>query len=160
MPLTPTKLAERRERVAFPFAGETMTIEYVPAALSDESIKAMQTMSARIQALEQQLAAATENGDEAAQAAAQTEADTLNHDFAEWVSRVLVWWDYAEYVNEDGSSGPMIPLTPESIMEQSSKYGDFVNACIFAAVQDYREVKPNGVVSSVRSGATSLRTVK
>ena len=153
MPLTPDKLDVRVVTVTFPFGDDEMTIKYRPRAFSNDKMQEAQRAIARVQDLN----ALVENPKttKAAKAAAEAEAAELDATAAAWISDIFVWWDYVEYFNEDGTPGPMVPITPARISEEMQTHTDFVNACLAAAAEDYNRGKPNGAASSPRSGASS-----
>ena len=158
MPMTPDKLDTRVVTVTFPFGDDEMTIKYRPRGFSNDRVQRAQQAIARIQ----ELNALMENPktSNAAREAAAAEADQLDSQASVWIADILVWWDYVECFNEDGTPGPMVPITPARISQEMQTHTDFVNACLAAAAEDYNKGKPNGAASSPPSAATSLRTVR
>ena len=144
MPITPSQLEKRRKATPFPFAGEDVGIEYYPAAINDESLTALRTLSAKI--------------GEITDETPENEVDALYLVFGAWVARILASWDYYENPAADGTPGLMIPLTPERIAEELRRFGDFVGACVRAAITDYQGGKPTGDDSYVPSDAISSLT--
>ena len=153
MPLTPDKLDVRVVSVTFGFGDDEMTIKYRPRAFSNDKMQEAQKAIQRVQ----ELNALVENPKttKAAKAAAEAEAAELDATAAAWISDIFVWWDYVEYFNEDGTPGPMVPITPARISDEMQTHTDFVNACLVAAAEDYNRGKPSGAASSPRSGASS-----
>lgn len=141
MPLTPNQLLYRRVPVTFDFAGETLHIEYYPAILSGNGISQLNAMRERIQA-----------------ATTDEDVKPILLEFGGWMARLLASWDYLENPNEDGTPGPMVPLTAERIAAELERFSDFITACATAAVQDYQAGKTDGAASSARSDATSSPT--
>ena len=156
MPFTPNKLARRRVSTTFPFSGENMTVEYYPAALNDDSMKERNRLVTEMQALAKQHEdIPVEKTEE--RAAVKTQIDAVGLEFAEWLSTFFCGWEYFEDT-EDGTQGPMVPLTPERLLREMERYPDFVSACALAILHDFQEGNAQGAASSVRSGATFLPT--
>ena len=144
MPITPSQLTQRTKATSFPFAGEQVAIEYHPAAINDESLAQLRDLSAQINDVTDETPEATVNA--------------LYLLFGAWVARVLSWWEYNEDPAADGTPGAMVPLTPERIADEMRRFGDFVGACVQAAIVDYQGGKPTGDGSSALFDATSSPT--
>ena len=158
MPFTPDKLDTRVVTVHFTFGDDETSIKYRPRAFSLDKQQAAQKSIERVQELNAVLD--DPKASAKAKAAAKDEADALNASAAAWIAEILVWWDYVESFNEDGTPGPMVPITPERVAQELETHTDFVQACLAAATEDYNRGKPNGDASLPPSAATSLRTVK
>ena len=158
MPMTPDKLDTRVVTVTFPFGDDEMTIKYRPRALSLDKQQAAQKSIERIQELNAVLEDPAASAK--AKAAAKAEADALNASAAAWIAEIFAWWDYVESFNEDGTPGPMVPITAERVAQELEIHTDFLQACLAATTEDYNRGKPNGAASSPPSAATSSRTVR
>ena len=137
MALTPTKVVSRKNAVALAFAGETVNLEYYPTAISNSQAGTLRDWVERAQA-----------ASEADQLAVMTE-------FGKWLCTILASWDYVESINEDGTLGPMVPITPDSLAVQLSTYSDFMWAAITAIFQDFQQKNVAGTTSPAPSDATS-----
>lgn len=141
MPITSSILKSRRSALCFDYLGETVNIEYYPAALTAESIE-------RIVALEKQVNDARDAADESAAYAALDE-------MAAWVSALLASWDYLE---DDGVT--MVALTPARLRQALLEFPDFVADVIRAVLRHRMQGNAGGTTPSGRSGATSSRMAR
>lgn len=148
MPLTPDKLDTRVVTVTFKFGDDDMSIKYRPREFSMD--KQQSALKAIERVKELNAIADDPKSDPRDVAAAKAEAETLDASASAWVAQILVWWDYVEYFNEDGTPGPMVPITPERISQEMETHTDLVTACMAAAAEDYNKGKPNGTASSSR----------
>ena len=148
MPFTPDKLDTRVVTVTFKFGDDDMTIKYRPREFSFDKQQQANKIVERVK----ELNAIVENpeSDAAAIEAAKAEAAQLDASAYTWLAAVLVWWEYFEYVNEDGTPGPMIAITPARVSEEMETHTDFMQACMAAIAEDYNKGKSNGTASSPR----------
>ena len=153
MPFTPSKLAQRRVKTTFQFNGEPMSVEYYPAALSDDSLKQRQALTGKLQGAMKRLADTPEEQPEE-RAAIEAEIESHSLAMAEWIITFFCGWDYFEDTGDEGVQGPMVPLTPDRLLTEMERYPDFVASCVLAILHDFQEGNANGAASSVRSGAT------
>lgn len=137
MALTPTKVISRKNAVALAFAGETVNLEYYPTAISNSQAGTLKDWVER------------------SQAASEADQQAVLTEFGKWLCSILAKWDYVESVNEDGSLGPMVPITPESLATQLSTYSDFMWAVITVIFQDFQGKNVAGTTSPKASDATS-----
>lgn len=156
--MTPDKLDVRVVSVTFPFGDDEMTIKYRPRAFSNDKMQAANKAIQRVQELNDLVE--NPKTSKAAREAATAEADKLDAEASAWIADILVWWDFVEYFNDDGTPGPMVPITPARISQELETHTDFMQACLAAATEDYNKGKPNGTASSPRSGATSSPTAR
>ena len=139
MPITPRTLATLRKACRFTYLGETVNVEYYPAALGGDMVaKANQLITA--------INVAQAANDKAA-------ADKALLDTGTWLCGILAKWDYLE---DDGET--MQPITPENLAQQMVTFTDFMVAMMTAIGQNHNQGNANGTPSSARSGATSSPT--
>ena len=143
MPITPHQLATRRKAVTFIFAGEPIHIEYYPAAVNAETMQEAQDIQTRLIAASQD------------EQATEADAQALLLELGGWLTRVLASWDYLEDSSDDGTPGPMVPITAERLAHEITRFPDFIVAIINAIGQDFQQGKASGADSSAPSGATS-----
>jgi hypothetical protein len=139
MPITSVALKQLRKVCTFEYAGESVTVEYYPAAVGAD-------MLATANKLIEQINAAQAANDEAA-------ANTALLDTGTWLCGIIAKWDYME---DDGVT--MQPITPENMAAQMMQFTDFM-ASIMVAIMNHRtQGNANGTSSSVPSAATSSPT--
>lgn len=96
MPLTPQRIAERLGHISFPFADDTVHVDY---------------RAARVDAITQEQV--TEWFAEAEKMTDEEGAALM----ADLVATHVASWDVVESVGEDGTLGPMVPLTVERLKD-------------------------------------------
>lgn len=139
MPLTPSALLKLKKPLSFSYLGETINLEYYPAALGDD-------MRATAKRLTDEAAAADAAGDEAAQQ--KTMLDT-----GAWLCSMLASWDFMQ---EDGVT--MQPITPENMATQLEAFPDFISAVVTAIMNERNRGNASGAPSSKNSADTSSTT--
>lgn len=141
MPLSLQKLAQRRKACEFEYDGETVHLEYYPAALTPDAATIMNKFMADTNA-------ASANDDEAG-------AEAALRDFGAWACTVLASWDV---LGLDGETPE--PITPENIAGYIIRFTDFMLA-VFQTILDDRSAKnASGTPQPANSDATSSPTEK
>ncbi|MDE1904955.1 MAG: hypothetical protein KGH75_00710 [Rhodospirillales bacterium] len=131
MPITPRALAKLRKSCSFEYLGETVNVEYYPAALSD--------VAAQGKKITAEVNAAQAADDEAA--VRQAMLDT-----GAWLCGILASWDYLE---DDGVT--MQPITPENMATQLETFSDFIWAVFTAITTSHTAGNASGTPSSGNS---------
>jgi hypothetical protein len=138
MTITPKALASRRNAVDFAFAGEPVHLEYYPTVLSQMKAGELNDLAAR-----------------ANHANTEEEAQAVTLEMCQKLAPGLAAWDYVEFVNPDGTPGPMVPLTPERLAQEMEQYPDFIIACLQACFAHMQQGNATGTTASAPSAATS-----
>lgn len=129
MPLTPSKIKTMTYPTHFEYMGETVNLSYYPTAIRNTSQTELEAWQAH------------------AQAATEAEQDTVLVEFGGWVCKILASWDFVESVNDDGTPGPMMAITPENIAAVSQSCGDFMLRVIEAIFVDFKAKNETGTAS-------------
>lgn len=145
MPLTLTQIAANRASVTVTYAGQTVTLEYSPALITEKAIAEMSALS-----------------DSAARPATGDASDEANEDAARSLSefsgmmgaindllcRIVLAWD----VYEDDAQTVMFPLTPDRLADLPV---EFRSLCLRAVFGGMRLGETNGTPSPAPSRATT-----
>lgn len=131
MPLTPAAIAQRTESTTFQFAGESVTITYRAGKVGAITKAEADGWETTVDALD--------------------EADARAF-LAGLVCEYIASWDVVESINEDGSLGPMVPLSVERISVFDPA---FLGTVLAEAIKAVRLGNASAPSSSVASGASS-----
>jgi hypothetical protein len=138
MPVTPSALAKLRKSCSFEYLGETVNLEYYPAAMGAD-------FAAKGKKLGMELQASAEADD-------ATQQDALTR-FGEWVCSFLASWDFME---DDGTTPQ--PITPKNIITLVETFSDFIICVVQAIGANYNQGNAKGTPSSANSRTTSSTT--
>lgn len=136
MSITSSVLKTLKKHVAFEYCGETVNVEYYPAALGDDSMAQARKLNAQMQA-------AMSADDE------QAIADT-SRAIAAWVCTWLAGWDYML----DDNSAPQ-PITTDNILTQMSTFSDFMQTISRVVMEHKTQGNVSAPDASPSSGAIS-----